>query len=67
MRAFRIYDGPTEVHKVTVARQHIREYRNLSDSIFPEYATPQLKEAALEQYGDLADTVRDIAEAAGAD
>ena len=62
-----IADGPTEVHKVTVARQHMREYRNLSDSIFPEYATPQLKEAALEQYGDLADTVRDIAEAAGAD
>ncbi|MEP3073969.1 acyl-CoA dehydrogenase family protein [Maricaulis sp.] len=62
-----IADGPTEVHKVTVARQHMREYRNISDPIFPDYSIPQLKEAALETYGDIADTVREIAETAGAD
>lgn len=62
-----IADGPTEVHKVTVARQHMREYRNISDPIFPDYSIPQLKEAALEAYGDIADTVREIAETAGAD
>jgi len=62
-----IADGPTEVHKVTVARQHMREYRNISDPIFPDYSIPQLKEAALEAYGDIADTVRELAETAGAD
>lgn len=62
-----IADGPTEVHKVTVARQHMREYRNISDPIFPDYSIPQLKEAALETYGDIADTVRELAETAGAD
>ena len=45
----------------------MREYRNISDPIFPDYSIPQLKEAALETYGDIADTVRELAETAGAD
>ncbi|WP_300541831.1 acyl-CoA dehydrogenase family protein [Maricaulis sp.] len=61
-----IADGPTEVHKVTVARQHLRNYRNVADPDFPDYAMPQLKEAALEKYGDIADTVRDLEETLGA-
>ena len=61
-----IADGPTEVHKVTVARQHLRDYRNIADAIFPDYSIPNMKEAALEKYGDLADTVRDLAEQVGA-
>ena len=62
-----IADGPTEVHKVTVARQHMRGYRNVADPVFPDYSIPQLKAAALEKYGDVIDTVRELAETAGAE
>ena len=58
-----IADGPTEVHKVTVARQHLRDYRDVEDPVFPDYGIPHRKEAALEKYGDAADTVRELAEA----
>lgn len=62
-----IADGPTEVHKVTVARQHLRDYRTIADPVFPDYSIPQLKAAALEKYGDVIDTVRDLAETVGAE
>jgi acyl-CoA dehydrogenase len=45
-------DGPTEVHKVTVARQVLREYEASKD-LFPEYHLPRRYNAAVEQYGDL--------------
>lgn len=45
-------DGPTEVHKVTVARQVLRDYES-SDDLFPRYTLPRRQEEALAQYGDL--------------
>jgi acyl-CoA dehydrogenase len=42
-------DGPTEVHKVTVARQVLREYR-ASDDLFPSEHLPKLREAAIRKY-----------------
>lgn len=62
-----IADGPTEVHKVTVARQHLRDYRNIADPVFPDYSNPILKEAALEKFGDITDTVRELADSVGAE
>ena len=38
-------DGPTEVHKVTVARQVLRDYRP-SDDMWPTQHIPRLREAA---------------------
>ncbi|MBV1878947.1 MAG: acyl-CoA dehydrogenase family protein [Pseudomonadales bacterium] len=46
-----IADGPTEVHKVTVARQVLRGYEG-SDSLFPAYSLPNLRADAIVQYGD---------------
>jgi acyl-CoA dehydrogenase len=43
-------DGPTEVHKVTVARQVLRDYKP-ANAVFPAYHMPQVKERAKEQYG----------------
>jgi len=57
-----IADGPTEVHKVTVARQHLRAYRDVQDPDFPAYSLPQLKEAALELYGDPVEAVHEMAD-----
>jgi acyl-CoA dehydrogenase len=47
-------DGPTEVHKVTVARQVLRDYQP-SSQLFPEYNMITLRERALQQYGSAAD------------
>ncbi len=44
-------DGPTEVHKVTVARQVLRNYR-ASDDIWPTQHLPKLKAAAREKYAE---------------
>ena len=44
-----IADGPTEVHKVTVAKQVLKDYRPDND-LFPAYHIPKLKEAAEERY-----------------
>ncbi|HWC39041.1 MAG TPA: acyl-CoA dehydrogenase family protein, partial [Acidimicrobiales bacterium] len=38
-------DGPTEVHKVTVARQVLRDYKP-SDDVWPTQHLPKLREAA---------------------
>jgi len=43
-------DGPTEVHKVTVARQVLREYQ-AGDEIFPRAYRPHLREKARQKYG----------------
>jgi acyl-CoA dehydrogenase len=51
-RAARIYDGPDEVHKVTVARQILKRYR-ASDP--PSEHVPTRRAAALEKFADLLD------------
>lgn len=45
-------DGPAEVHKVTVARQVLRDYEATSGK-FPTRYIPHLREAALAKYGSL--------------
>ena len=47
-----IADGPTALHKVTVAKQHLRDYRDVADPIFPEYSLIHRRRAAEEMYGD---------------
>ncbi len=44
-------DGPTEVHKVTVARQVLRDYRP-SDDLWPTQHLPKLRAAAREKFAD---------------
>jgi acyl-CoA dehydrogenase len=44
-------DGPTEVHKVTVAKQVLRQYKP-SNAMFPGYHLPAVREPAFEQYSD---------------
>ena len=46
-----IADGPTEVHKVTVARQVLRDYRP-SDDLWPTEHRPRKLAAAREKYAD---------------
>lgn len=50
--AMGLADGPTEVHKVTVARQVLREY-SPTDALFPDYSLPNRYNAAVARYGDL--------------
>ena len=58
-----ITDGPTEVHKVTVAKQHLREYRGLEDNMFPPYSIPNLRAAAEARFADPAELIGDMADA----
>ena len=51
-RAARIYDGPDEVHKVTVARQILKRYRP-SDP--PQEHLPTRRAAVLEKFADSLD------------
>jgi acyl-CoA dehydrogenase len=44
-------DGPTEVHKVTVARQVLRGYRPSEDEIWPSEWLPARRAAAAAKYG----------------
>jgi len=44
-----VADGPTEVHKVTVARQVLREYK-ATDDLFPTRHLPKLRAAARDKY-----------------
>ena len=46
-----IADGPTEVHKVTVAKQILRDYAP-SNELFPAYHEPRLKAEAKEKFAD---------------
>ncbi len=45
-------DGPTEVHKVTVARQVLREYRGTNE-LFPTRHIPALRDAAIAKFADV--------------
>ena len=45
-------DGPTEVHKVTVARQVLRDY-NGTNGMFPTRHIPALREEAIKRFGDV--------------
>jgi acyl-CoA dehydrogenase len=49
-------DGPTEVHKVTVARQVLRDHRPTND-LFPSYSLLSARERALDRHPELADLV----------
>jgi acyl-CoA dehydrogenase len=51
-------DGPTEVHKITLARQLLREY-SPSQDLFPSYHELKLRQRALEKYGDLLEGLED--------
>jgi acyl-CoA dehydrogenase len=53
-------DGPTEVHKVTVAKQVLREYRP-SNELFPAYHLPNVRKHAMEKYGDQIEDLDDVA------
>lgn len=45
-------DGPTEVHKITVARQILREYEG-TKGLFPTGHLPALRERAIRKYGEV--------------
>jgi acyl-CoA dehydrogenase len=51
-RAARIYDGPDEVHRQTVARRVLRDY-TAPDSGIPSEHVPTRRERAREVFGDL--------------
>jgi acyl-CoA dehydrogenase len=51
-RAARIYDGPDEVHRASVARQVLRGYEAPSDDVPSEFI-PARREAARRQFADL--------------
>jgi acyl-CoA dehydrogenase len=45
-----IADGPTEVHKVTLARQILKDYQPDND-LFPSYHIPKLRDEARKRFG----------------
>lgn len=45
-------DGPTEVHKVTVAQQVLAGYRG-TDDLFPSYHLPRVQAAAREKFAEV--------------
>ena len=53
-RAARIYDGPDEVHKVTVARQVLKNYR---PSEVPSEHVPTRRKLAEAKFADYLDSV----------
>ena len=53
-RAARIYDGPDEVHKVTVARQLLKRYK---PSEVPTEHVPTRRAAALQRFADQLDGI----------
>lgn len=57
-----IADGPTEVHKVTVAKQHLRDYKDVDDPMFPDYSLIHRREAARAMY-DPMDELQEAVEA----
>jgi acyl-CoA dehydrogenase len=55
-RAARIYDGPDEVHRSSVARQILRGYEPPPDGV-PSEHVPARREAARRQFADLLESV----------
>lgn len=53
-----IADGPTEVHKVTVAKQLLRDYAP-GNELFPDYTIPNRRAAALEHLRDPIEIAQD--------
>ncbi len=47
-----IVDGPTEVNKIMVARQVLRDYKP-AEGLFPTGHLPALREQAIQKYGEL--------------
>ena len=50
-----VVDGPSEVHKVTVARTVLRDYE-AAPGLFPSYHTPTQRERAMKKYGHYLNT-----------
>jgi acyl-CoA dehydrogenase len=55
-RAARLYDGPDEVHRQSVARQILRGYEAPADGV-PSEHVPTRREAARERFADLLEAV----------
>jgi acyl-CoA dehydrogenase len=55
-RAARLYDGPDEVHRQSVARQILRGYEAPADGVPTEHVGPR-REAARARFADLLETV----------
>jgi acyl-CoA dehydrogenase len=55
-RAARIYDGPDEVHRASVARQILRGYEPPADGV-PSEHVPTRREAARRRFADLLESV----------
>ena len=55
-RAARIYDGPDEVHRQSVARQILRGYEPPADGVPTEHV-PTRRTAARERFAELLETV----------
>ncbi|MGN6516803.1 MAG: acyl-CoA dehydrogenase family protein [Rhizomicrobium sp.] len=53
-----IADGPTEVHKVTVAKQVLRDFQPDND-LFPSYHLPKVREAARDRFPDVVESLRE--------
>ncbi|WP_296599308.1 acyl-CoA dehydrogenase family protein [Phenylobacterium sp.] len=53
-----IADGPTEVHKVTLAKQILKDYQPDND-LFPSYHIPKLQEDARKRFGKELKEIRD--------
>jgi acyl-CoA dehydrogenase len=53
-RAARIYDGPDEVHKVTVARQVLKQYKPAE---VPGEHVPTRRRAAQEKFAEYLDAM----------
>ena len=63
-----IADGPTEVHKVTVAKQVLRDFKPDND-LFPSYHLPKVREAARDRFPNVVESLKEDwkARAAGID
>jgi acyl-CoA dehydrogenase len=55
-RAARIYDGPDEVHRASVARRVLRRYEAPADGV-PSEHVPARREAARRQFAELLETI----------
>jgi acyl-CoA dehydrogenase len=53
-----IADGPTEVHKVTVAKQVLRDFKPDND-LFPSYHLPKVREAARDRFPDVVESLKE--------